>query len=194
MSAADGAIVGVLLAGGYSRRFGVDKLVQPLPDGTAIAVAAARTLLAACPRSISVLRPEQTVLHKLLIDVGVAVRVDAAPARGLGDSLACAVQQTPRAAGWLVALADMPFLDARTLRSVLEALENGAEIAAPRYRGRRGHPVGFSRRWFAELAGLQGDRGAGQFIEALQPSIVLIEVDDAGVHRDVDTPGDLLAS
>ena len=194
MPDSDGAIVGVLLAGGYSRRFGVDKLVQPLPDGTAIAVAAARTLLAVCPRSISVLRPEQTVLRRLLIDVGVAVRVDAAPARGLGDSLACAVQQTPRAAGWLVALADMPFLDARTLRSVLEALENGAEIAAPRYRGRRGHPVGFSRRWFAELAGLQGDRGAGQFIEALQPSIVLIEVDDAGVHRDVDTPGDLLAS
>jgi len=168
--------------------------VQPLPDGTAIAVAAARTLLAVCPRSISVLRPEQTVLRRLLIDVGVAVRVDAAPARGLGDSLACAVQQTPRAAGWLVALADMPFLDVRTLRSVLEALENGAEIAAPRYRGRRGHPVGFSRRWFAELAGLQGDRGARQFIEDLQPSIVLIEVDDAGVHRDVDTPGDLLAS
>ena len=194
MREAEGETVGGLLAGGYSRRFGVDKLAQPLPDGTAIAVAAARTLLAACPRSISVLRPEQTVLRNLLIDVGVAVRVDAAPARGLGDSLACAVQQTPRAAGWLVALADMPFLDARTLRSVLEALENGAEIAAPRYRGRRGHPMGFSRRWFAELAGLQGDRGARQFIDDLQPSIVLIEVDDAGVHRDIDTPGDLPAS
>ncbi len=194
MPEADGEIVGVLLAGGYSRRFGVDKLVQPLPDGTAIAVAAARTLLAVCPRSISVLRPEQTTLRNLLIDVGVAVHVDAAPTRGLGDSLASAVQQTPRAAGWLVALADMPFLDARTLRSVLEALENGAEIAAPRYRGRRGHPMGFSRRWFAELAGLQGDRGARQFIDDLQPSIVLIEVDDAGVHRDIDTPGDLPAS
>ena len=194
MPEADGEIVGVLLAGGYSRRFGVDKLVQPLPDGTAIAVAAARTLLAVCPRSISVLRPEQTTLRNLLIDVGVAVRVDAAPARGLGDSLASAVRLTPRAAGWLVALADMPFLDVRTLRSVLEALENGAEIAAPRYRGRRGHPVGFSRRWFAALASLQGDRGARQFIDDLQPSIVLIEVDDAGVHRDIDTPGDLPAS
>ena len=45
-------IVGLLLAAGHGRRFGGDKLLQPLADGTPVAVAAARALKAACADSI----------------------------------------------------------------------------------------------------------------------------------------------
>ena len=44
-----------------------------LPDGTPLAVAAARTLQAACPRCVAVLRPEQTGLAECLTREGLAV-------------------------------------------------------------------------------------------------------------------------
>ena len=193
MPGTDAGIVGILLAGGGSTRFGADKLLHPLADGTPMALASGRRLLAACPQTVSILRAGQTKLCRLLTEIGVDVRVDAACELGMGSSLACAVRATPAAAGWLVALADMPFVGASTVQSVLGALRNGAEIAAPVCRGRRGHPVGFSRGCFAALASLHGEAGGRRIIEDPARSLTLIEVDDLGVIRDIDRPGDLLA-
>jgi molybdenum cofactor cytidylyltransferase len=138
-----------------------------------------------------VLRPEQSELQMRLVGESVQVLIDRAPDGGMGSSLAHAVRSSPEAIGWLVALADMPFVKSSTLCSVVEALRSGAEIAAPVYRGRRGHPVGFSKRWFAELSNLQGDVGARRLIENHPLSITFVEVDDPGIHRDVDTPDDV---
>ena len=60
----------------------------------------------------------------------------------MGCSLACAVRATPDAAGWLVALADMPYIATRSHQQVAAALRSGASIAATEFQGRRGHPVG----------------------------------------------------
>ncbi len=51
-------IVGILLAAGQSRRFGADKKLHPLADGTPMALVAARHLAAMCARTIVVIRPE----------------------------------------------------------------------------------------------------------------------------------------
>jgi len=184
-------VVGILLAGGRSTRFGADKLLHRLANGTPMAVASARRLIAVCPHTLSVLRPEQADLRRLLTDMAVDVRLDPECERGLGNSLGCAVRASPKAEGWLVALADMPFLNSSTLHSLIKALSSGADIVAPVHRGRRGHPVGFSGRWFAALSRLHGDLGARQLLDEHARSITLIEVDDPGIHRDVDRRDDL---
>ena len=46
--------------------------------------------------------------------------------------------------GWVVALADMPWIRTETIAAVADALARGAMIAAPDYAGVRGHPVGFA--------------------------------------------------
>ncbi|HEV2040071.1 MAG TPA: nucleotidyltransferase family protein, partial [Casimicrobiaceae bacterium] len=58
-------------------------------------------------------------------------------------------------------------------------------------QGVRGHPVGFSRRYYGELAALSGDEGAKAIVRAHERELQLIETDDAGVSRDIDTPADL---
>jgi len=55
-------IVGILLAAGYSTRFGTNKLLAPLPaggpeTGAPVAVAAARHLAEALPEPVAVVRP-----------------------------------------------------------------------------------------------------------------------------------------
>lgn len=182
-------IVGVLLAAGFSRRFGANKLIQRLPDGALIAVAAARNLLAALPDSIAVVRPETAELADALQAEGLRVTVCEKAQLGMGASLAHAVRETADADGWVVALADMPYLLPATIRTVADAIAAGSAVVAPRYAGERGHPVGFAKRFAHELMSLTGDEGARQLLR--REDVELINCADPGVLRDIDTPKDL---
>ena len=189
-------IRGILLAAGYSKRFGSNKLLQTLPAGTPeagtpIGLAAARHLLDALPESIAVVRPRAQKLGKLLRDAGCNTVVCKNAGEGMGTSLAAGVRAAADAHGWVVALADMPFLRPETIRVIAKALSEGAAIAAPAYRGERGHPVGFARRFLDELSALHGDQGAKGLLAQHSDRVTLYEVDDPGVLRDIDRPSDL---
>ncbi|MEO7403175.1 MAG: nucleotidyltransferase family protein [Burkholderiales bacterium] len=180
---------GILLAAGFSRRFGANKLIQRLPDGTLVAVAAARNLAAALPGSLAVVRPGVPELEKALTDAGLTVTVCPDADRGMGSSLAHAVRAVGPIGGYVVALADMPFIQPETIRAVAEALEGGATVVAPRYAGERGHPVGLAGRFHAELVTLVGDEGARTIVR--REEVTPVNCADPGVIRDIDTPADL---
>jgi len=189
-------IRGILLAAGYSTRFGSNKLLHPLPAGSPdagvpIALAAARHIVEALPDSVAVIRPRAQKLGKVLRDAGCNTVVCKNAAEGMGVSLAEGVRAAPEAHGWVVALADMPYLRPETIRVIAKALSEGAAIAAPAYRGERGHPVGFARRFLDDLSTLRGDAGAREILTQHPDWITLCDVDDPGVLRDIDSPSDL---
>lgn len=107
---------------------------------------------------------------------------------GMGHSIAAGVSASGDSDGWLIVPADMPLLRPDTLRAVAAALSNDP-VAYAQYRGRQGHPVGFSAELFSELVDLHGDEGARR-IMARYPSQA-VDVDDPGVLLDVDTVADL---
>ena len=184
-------IAGVLLAAGSASRFGSDKLSHPLPDGTPIAVAAARTLKAALPRSIAVVRSAQSPLAALLAREGLSVVECADASEGMGRSLAAGVRASADAAGWIVALADMPFVGQDTITRLAAELGRGAVIATPVKDGVRGNPVGFSAALRARLEAFRGDAGARSLLQAEKDRITVVAVNDPGILRDIDRPADL---
>ncbi len=186
-----GQIHGILLAAGFSTRFGSNKLLHLLPDGTPIALAAARNMLAALPRTVAVVHSGRSALARLLIDAGCTLVVARNAREGMGTSLAAGVRATRDAAGWVVGLADMPFVRPATIGAVAKRLARGAALAAPSLDGARGHPVGIAGSFRDELLGLKGDQGARAILERNAGAIELIPTEDRGVLRDVDTPADL---
>jgi len=191
-------IRGILLAAGYSKRFGSNKLLQPLPAGspqagTPIALAAARNFIQALPEPIAVVRPRAQKLAKMLRDAGCTTVVCKNAGEGMGTSLAAGVRAAADADGWVIALADMPFVHPETILKIVKAMEQGAAIAAPAIGGERGHPVGFARAFFEALSSLKGDAGARDVLQRHPERIVLCAVDDPGVLRDIDQPSDLSA-
>ena len=184
----------ILLAAGNGSRFdplGIrNKLLQTLPDGCAVAVASAASLLAAMPQVLAVVRPDAHQLSAELQAIGCEVTTCIYAADGMGASLAHAVQQSMNATGWIVALADMPYLKPSTISALLDALRAGADIAAPMHDGRRGNPVAFSRAHLPDLLRLTGDAGARSLLQYYP--VQLVEVDDPGIHLDIDRPQDLL--
>ena len=186
-----GPIVGILLAAGKGDRFGGGKLLSTLPDGLPIALAAARNLQPACDRLLVVLRPGDTALADLLTADGFAVMVCHDAEAGMGHSLAAGVRASPEAGAWIVALADMPFIQSTSHHGVAARLRTGDSLVATKFQGRRGHPVGFSGRWRDQLSVLTGDQGGKAILEQHPDELNLIAVDDPGVVRDVDRPEDL---
>ena len=184
-------IVGLLLAAGSATRFGSDKLQHALPHGVSISVQSARHLKSELGRVVAVVRPNSDQLISSLIAEGCEVVVCENAAEGMGASLACAARTAGEVDGYLIALADMPFLRRTTIAAVRDALAGGAPLVAPYFRARRGHPVGLSHEFFHELVALRGDEGAKRLLAAHEQQMVKIPVGDPGALRDIDRPEDL---
>ncbi len=192
MSIVGKPVVGILLAAGSGSRFGGDKLAAVLPDGRLVGVAALQNLATAVDSVIAVVRPGDTVMANAFAANGARVTVCPTANDGMGVSLAWGVRGAATAAGWIIALADMPWIDPKTIARVVAALRQGAMLAAPRFQGSRGHPVGVGVQFYGELASLSGDEGARKLLAAHAASVQLIDVDDAGILRDIDTQADLI--
>ena len=184
-------VTGILLAAGSSRRFGSNKLLAPLADGTPLAVAAARRLIAAVPETLTVLRPGATELAAMLAAQGLRIVECAQAEHGMGHSLAAGVAAAGTADAWLIALADMPEIKDSTLAALVAQLAAGSALVAPFHNGQRGHPVGFAAEYGPELLSLRGDAGARDLLARHALALTRLDVDDPGILIDVDTPGDL---
>jgi molybdenum cofactor cytidylyltransferase len=184
-------VIGILLAAGFSRRFGANKLLACMPDGRPVAAHAARALIQALPGSVAVVRPGVEALEQALRDEGLAVTVCPDAIEGMGASLAHAVRTLDGrpAAGFVVALADMPFIRPETIAEVAARLPAATRPLAPGLGGERGHPVGLPAGLRDELSRLTGDQGAREIIR--RDGIDLFDCDDPGVLRDIDQPRDL---
>lgn len=189
--------VALLLAAGRGERYrasggaGFKLLAEVAPGRSVVRQACENLMQAGWPVQVVVRERAEQVRQAL---AGLAVGFIELPAdaqAGMSDSIRDAVVATQHADGWLIALADMPFLQAHTLHAVAAAVEEGAALAFPRHDGQRGHPVGFAARLYLELVRLSGDHGAREVLRAHAGQAVVVDVDDPGVLRDVDVPADL---
>ena len=89
------------------------------------------------------------------------------------------------------ALGDMPRVRPETVDRLAAAWRDGRGSAlAAAHDGQRGNPVLFDSRHFDALAAVSGDTGGRSVFENAADSAV-VETDDPGVRRDVDTRADL---
>lgn len=189
-------LAGILLAAGRGSRFDPagarNKLLQTLPGGDAVAAASARALLAAVQRVVAVVRPDDTATASLLRAVGCEVVACADAGSGMAASLVCGLQHTREADGWLIALADMPFVHPATMTALVREVGRAgpSSIAAPVHDGHRGNPVAFGRAHLPSLLALQGDQGARGILK--NNPVNEVKVDDPGILQDIDTPSDII--
>jgi len=184
-------IAGLLLAAGGARRFGSQKLIEPL-DGAPLVRRAVARLASTVDATYVVVGHEAEHVGAALADLAVTVVRNEAWAEGLSSSLRVGVAALPDAAGAVVvALGDQPLMDVHAVRVVIDRWrETGKPIVVTRYDGTRGHPILFARSMWPMLAVLRGDTGARDLIERSRSQVAFVDV-DSPMPPDVDTAADL---
>ena len=195
-----GGLHALVLAAGEGARYGGAKLVADW-RGAPLLHAALRAAFAAPARTVTVVTGAHEAAVAASAHAFAANRPDGARlrivharrhAQGLSASIQAGLAALPLGAdGAFLFLGDMPRVAISILEPLAAALAAGAKAAAPRFAGRRGHPVLVSSRLFEEFGALAGDRGAGELLKRLGSELVLVEAPDDGVCFDVDEPADL---
>jgi molybdenum cofactor cytidylyltransferase len=112
-------------------------------------------------------------------------------AEGLSTSLRTGIDAVPQDSdGALILLGDMPAVSAAQLDKLIAAFNpvEGRAICVPSFSGRRGNPVLWAKRFFPEIATVQGDVGARHLIGEHAELVCEVEMADTGVLEDLDTP------
>lgn len=180
----------IVAAGAGTRLGGVAKallLAGDQPFLARIVATAGAVGVAASDVVVVVAAPFRDAVAAAAHALGTSVVDNPDPARGMGSSVACGFAALPpgldAAFLWPV---DHPWVASSTLAALIAA---GGGV--PVHRERRGHPPLVAHGQFAALAAAadhpDGARGV------LRSSLTAIPVDDPGVLRDVDRPGDLEA-
>jgi molybdenum cofactor cytidylyltransferase len=103
------------------------------------------------------------------------------------SSMQCGLQMIPETAeGVLFTLVDHPNVQQSTIAALLEPPL--APLAIPRFQGRRGHPIFFSKGLIAEFLALPADSQAKSVVNRHAGQARFVDVDDAGILNDVDDP------
>jgi len=178
--------VGILLAAGQSRRFGSNKLLYPVIDNTPMLMVTAKKLVSVLSETICVINQEMTPYTNELELLGMQVIINEHAHCGIGSSISCSIAASQAASGWLITLADMPYIEINTIEILANKIKDGAEIVAPVYEHQRGHPVGFNQRFKDELMALNDDVGARHVIAKNINRFGLIPTRDKGVITDID--------
>jgi molybdenum cofactor cytidylyltransferase len=121
---------------------------------------------------------------------GARVLLNSDPGEGPITSLRLALAELDDSAAGLVYLpVDHPMVRADTVAALLAAAQSsGAALTLPVYGSERGHPAVFGRQLFAELSDPALEGGARTVTHRHLADALLVDVDDAGVLTDIDTP------
>ena len=189
-------IAAIVLAAGRSTRMGgPNKLTAEVAGKPLLRIAAEEALASRADPVIVVTGHQRDRVEQALAGLNVRFVHNPGFADGLSTSLRAGIAAVPADAdGAIVCLGDMPQVRAALIDRLIAAFDpaRGALIVVPTIQGKRGNPVLWSRRFFPELAALEGDVGARHLIGTYGEALTEVTADAAALI-DIDTPEALSA-
>jgi molybdenum cofactor cytidylyltransferase len=190
-------IAAIVLAAGRSTRMGgPNKLLAEIKGRQLVRIAAEEALASQARPVIVVTGHQRERVEAVLKGLDVMLAHNGDFADGLSTSLKVGIAAVPADVdGAIVCLGDMPQVNAQLIDRLLAAFdpEKGALVVVPTIDGKRGNPVVWSRRFFPELAALDGDVGARNLIASYPEAVTELPLAGKAALVDVDTPDALKA-
>jgi molybdenum cofactor cytidylyltransferase len=189
-------VAAVILAAGLSTRMGRNKLLIEVAGRPMVRHAVEAALASAADPVIVVTGNDSAELRAALSGLTVQFTDNPDFSKGLSTSLKSGLSALPQDIdGAAILLGDMPGVTAGLVDRLIAAFDpaEGRAICVATSHGHRGNPVLWARRFFPEMAVLEGDVGARALLRAYAELICEVEADDDAPLTDIDTQEALTA-
>ncbi len=181
-------VAGCILAAGFSKRMGRPKPLLPI-EGDTFLVKVVKTLEEANIEEILVVI-SSVVIKEAHGDLDVKWIFNPEPEKGPLYSFQLCIKQLECVQGAFLVPVDHPLVKRGTYQGLLEYVGEN-KILVPTYRGKRGHPPFFPKRFFNDILNAPLDQGARYILHSHPEDILEVEVDDPGILLNINTPEDL---
>ncbi len=187
---ATGPVSAILLAAGKSSRMGKLKQLIPLGESTILEQTLDNLLSSNVSEVIVVLGYKAEEVTKRLSGRPIKVVVNPLYRKGMATSIAAGLKFVDsQAQAVMLVLGDQPYVDSPTIDRLIDAFSSNKKgIAIPTYKGKRGHPLIFARKYQAPLSRLSGDIGGREIIKQHPEDVLEVPVDCEGIVIDIDVP------
>jgi len=187
-------ITAIVLAAGESKRFGRNKLIEPLLGKPMIRWTVEAAVNSIVDEVIVVLGFEAHKVRRVIEDLPCKFILNKNYSAGMSSSVKLGVKQVAGKSEAVVIIpGDCPLIDENSINKVIEAFrEKCLPIVIATYGGRRGHPILISRELFDEVMKISEKTfGLKYVIKKYESKIFHVEVDNPGILLDIDNPEDL---
>lgn len=180
-------VSGIILASGFSRRMGSNKLLLPLGGISVIERVISEAVRSRLEEIILVCACEE--IAELGRRYGVKTVHNAFPQEGQSRSVRLGTAAAALSAdGLMFLVGDQPLVTADIIDQLVDRFRTAdCSAVVSYYKGRRGNPVIFTSNMREELMGLHGDSGGRVLLEKMDGGIEAVAFDDEKPGIDIDT-------
>ncbi len=184
----------ILLAAGYSSRMKAFKPLLPLGESTVIETTIDVFLNAGIKNIIVVIGYKADKLKSVLNEKGIRWIYNDKYNEGMYSSVLAGVRSLPDGIkGFFLLPSDMPLIKSQTIEKLTDAYwKYNPNLVYPVFMDRRGHPPLISSKLLQEILTHDGTKGLNGVLGKYKDGALHIEVEDEGIHIDMDTYNDYL--
>ncbi|MEJ8553039.1 nucleotidyltransferase family protein [Tepidibacter sp. Z1-5] len=181
-------ICGIILASGFSRRFGKDKLIQEIDGEKIIEKVLKQAKNSNLKELILVCRNYyiKDICDKYEIKSVYNINALDGQSSSIKKGISSSEQYCD---GFMFLMGDQPFLKSEHINRLIDEFRNNnsTKIIVPRYSGVKGSPVIFPRYLKECLVNINGDIGGKEVINKNLEKVCFVDFEEVIVGKDIDT-------
>lgn len=179
----------IILASGYGKRMGKNKLLLPLKNKPVLEYVMEVVLEYSFNDIVLVAREEEVI--KLSKDKGIRTIANKEAYKGQSESVKLGIKDSMPADGYMFFTGDQPFIKKEHVVKIISNFyKDKRHIIVPKNGDSRGTPVIFPVEFKDELLSLEGDEGGRAVIRNNPERVRFVEIEDKELFFDIDTEED----
>ena len=174
----------VIMASGFSKRFGTNKLLAKYKD---------KTLIEIIVDTVTSSNVSQTVIIYNDIKIKQLIKnqkkiYNSDSCKGISESIKLGCNYFKDMDGIIFIPADQPLLTSTTINKLINRFNREkSKIIIPKYKDHLGSPVIFPRKYYKDLLKLTGDVGGKTVIKKYPCDTTFVNIENSYENFDIDT-------
>lgn len=181
-------MIGIILAAGFSRRMGTNKLLLPFKNKTIIEAVLKEAMESNLEKVYIVCQEGKVkeIISKYSKNIIVNNRASEGQSTSIVEAL-IKIKDINKYDSFMFLMGDQPLINKNFLNEMINFYyDNKCSILVPIYKSKRGTPVVFSSNWYSKLLNLKGDEGGRQIIKQNMECVMEYRVDNGMLGKDID--------